>query len=61
MEEDQGPIAEAVAALRLSGYQLERVARDHMLWLVNGKPMTEGELMALAVRLGLMDSTDRLQ
>jgi hypothetical protein len=34
---------------------------DGMLWLVDGEMLTDGDLMALAVRLGLMDSPGRLQ
>lgn len=57
MSEGDDPIREAVSALSASGYEVESIAGDHMLWLVDGQPLTEGELMALAVRVGLMDST----
>jgi len=56
MSEGHDPISEAVAALKLRGHTVEPWGDDHMLWLVDGQSLTEGELLALAVRLGLMDS-----
>jgi hypothetical protein len=55
------PILETVAALRASGHAVEPVGDDFQLWLVDGKTLTQGELLALALRLGLMDSPGQLQ
>lgn len=57
MSEGHDPIREAVAALQTRGHTVEPIAGDHRLWLVDEQALTEGELIALAVRLGLMDST----
>ncbi|WP_345819959.1 hypothetical protein ABC766_27395 [Methylobacterium fujisawaense] len=61
MSDGHDPILEAVEALKLRGHKVEAWGEDHMLWLVDGQSLTEGELLALAVRLGLMDSTGHLQ
>jgi hypothetical protein len=62
MSEPQCPIYEPAAALRAYGCKVEPWRRGYPLWLVDGETLTDGELMALALRLGLMDSTTtRLQ
>ncbi|MBP1179942.1 hypothetical protein [Methylobacterium sp. PvR107] len=57
MSEGHDPILEAIEALKLRGHTVDPWGDDHLLWLVDGQSLTEGELLALAVRLGLMDST----
>jgi hypothetical protein len=61
MSEGHDPILEAVEALKLRGHMVEQWGEDGLLWLVDGQSLTGGELLALAVRLGLMDSPGRLQ
>ncbi|MBE7158329.1 MAG: hypothetical protein INR62_07825 [Rhodospirillales bacterium] len=62
MSEPQSPLPEAVVALRAYGCKVEPWSRRYPLWLVDGETLTDGELMALTLRLGLMDSTTtRLQ
>ena len=59
--DDADSIQEAVEALKASGRIVEPWADDIMLWLVDGEMLTDGELLALAIRLGLMDSPEGLQ
>ena len=62
MSEDHDPVLEAAEALKLRGHTVEPWGDDFMLWLVDGQSLTEGELIALAVRLGFMEATTtRLQ
>jgi hypothetical protein len=61
MSEGHDPIREAVAALRARGHTVEPWGDNYMLWLVDGQSLTVGELLALAVRLGLMDSASTKQ
>ena len=69
MSDDHDPILEAVEALKASGRNVGPWAEDillwlvdGMLWLVDGEMLTDGDLRALAVRLGLVDSsTTKLQ
>ena len=61
MTDDPDPFREAVAALAAAGREVEPTGDDLALWLVDGKEMTDGDLLALALRLGLMDGPDRLQ
>lgn len=63
MSEAHDSILEAVEALKASGRTVKPWAEDillwlvdGMLWLVDGEMLTDGDLMALAVLLGLMDS-----
>ena len=55
------PIMEAVEALLVCGHTVEPIGDEFMLWLVNDKALTDGDLLALAIRLGLMDSPGGLQ
>ncbi|MEH3063833.1 MAG: hypothetical protein PGN33_14190 [Methylobacterium radiotolerans] len=57
MSDDHDAITEAADALIAYGYKVQPVGDDHALWVVNGKVHTDSDLLALAVRLGLMDST----
>lgn len=57
MSEGHDLILEAVAALRLRGHVVEPWSRRYPLWLVDGETLTDGDLLAIAVRVGLMDST----
>jgi hypothetical protein len=61
MSEGHDPVLEAVEALKLRGHTVEPWGDDFMLWLVDGQSLTSGELLALAVRLGLMDSPGTAQ
>lgn len=62
MSDDHDAITEAADALIAYGYTVEPVGDDFALWVVDGKGMTDSDVLALAVRLGLMDSTtDKLQ
>ena len=55
-------VTEAADALIAYGYKVEPLGDDFALWLVDGKIHTDGDLLALAIRLGLMDpTTTRLQ
>jgi hypothetical protein len=55
------PILEAVAALPACGHIVESWSNDLPYWRVDGEALTNGELLALALRLGLMDSPGGLQ
>jgi len=68
MSEGHDPILDAVEALEASGRTVTPWAEDillwlidGMLWLVDGEMLTDGDLMSLAVRLGLIDAPGRLQ
>ena len=68
MSGDADPVLEAIEVLKASGRNVGPWTEDvmlwlvdGMLWLVDGEMLTDGDLMALAVRLGLMDSPGRLQ
>jgi len=68
MSVDCDPILEAVEALKLSGRSVRPWAEDillwlvdGMVWLVDGEMLTDSDLLALAIRLGLMDSPGGLQ
>jgi hypothetical protein len=61
MSEGHDPIIEAVEALRARGHTVEPVGDDFAMWRVDDQPLTDGELLALAVQLGLIDGPGRLQ
>ncbi|WP_182179385.1 hypothetical protein [Methylobacterium radiotolerans] len=62
MSDGHDPIREAVAALRARGHTVEPWTGGLPYWLVDGETLTDGDLLALAVRVGLMDSSsDKLQ
>lgn len=55
-------IQEAADALILAGYDVKPWGDDLSMWLVNGETVSDGDLLALAIRLGLMESpSTRLQ
>jgi hypothetical protein len=54
MSNGRESMLEAVEALKLAGYTVEPFGGG-LLWLVNGRSMTDGEVLALALRLGLPD------
>ena len=56
MSDLRGPILEAVEALKASRHEVETWGGG-LFWLVDGRSMTDGELLALAIRLGLMNPT----
>lgn len=51
----------AVKALRAVGHTVEPWSNGYPLWLVDGETFTDGAVLVLAMRLGLMDATDTLQ
>lgn len=55
------PFHEAVEALRAIGRQVEPTGDDLGLWRVDGVEMTDGDLIALALRLGLMTGPEMIQ
>lgn len=61
MSDYYDPVLEAVTALRSQGNMVEPWSRDFPYWQVDGVALTDGELLALALRLGLMDSPGGLQ
>ncbi|GAN52331.1 hypothetical protein ACXR8U_07300 [Methylobacterium radiotolerans] len=62
MSDGHNLIREAVAALRARGHNVEPWTGSLPYRLVDGETLTDGDLLALAVRVGLMDSTStRLQ
>ncbi|MFB0490166.1 hypothetical protein ABIE45_002752 [Methylobacterium sp. OAE515] len=60
MSESHDPIFEAVDA-RAHGLKVEPWSKSYPLWLVDGEMLTDSDLLALAIRLGLMDSPGGLQ
>jgi hypothetical protein len=54
-------LLEAVQALRVCGYVVEPWSNDYPLWLVDGETFTDGAVIVLALRLGLMDAPEKLQ
>lgn len=62
MSDDHDPITEAADALIAAGHDVRPWGDDLALWLCDGQSVTDSDLLALAIRLGLMDSTtSRLQ
>jgi hypothetical protein len=68
MSDDADLVLEAAEVLRASGHIVEPWAddillwlMDEMLWLVDGEMLTDSDLLALAIWLGLMDSPGGLQ
>ncbi|MGH1573970.1 hypothetical protein ACRAWG_29135 [Methylobacterium sp. P31] len=61
MSEGHDLILKAVAALRARGHTVEPWSNDFPYWLVDGETLIDDELLALALRLVLMDSPGRLQ
>ncbi|GJE14714.1 hypothetical protein FOHLNKBM_5789 [Methylobacterium longum] len=49
---------EAVLALRACGYTVEPWSADYPLWLVDGETFTDGAVIVLALRLGLMEGPE---
>lgn len=49
---------EAVQALRACGYAVEPWSNDYPLWLVNRETFTDGAVIVLALRLGLMEGPE---
>jgi hypothetical protein len=54
-------LIEAVEVLRVCGRKVEPWSECYPLWLVDGETLTDSDLLALAIRLGLMDSPGGLQ
>lgn len=62
MSDRHVPIREAVATLRARGHTVEPWISGLPYWLVDSETLTDGDMIALAVRLGLVVSTTtRLQ
>ncbi|XYD07392.1 hypothetical protein R1A27_19985 [Methylobacterium sp. NMS12] len=50
------PIQEAVDALIAAGHSIEPMGDDAAFWIVDGRGLNDGELLALAVDLNLVAS-----
>ena len=62
MPDDHGATTEAADALIAAGYDVKPWGDDLAMWLCNGETISDGELMALALRNGLMEPpSTRLQ
>ncbi|MBP1179944.1 hypothetical protein [Methylobacterium sp. PvR107] len=61
MSDEADPVLEAVSALRACGHTVEPWSDDFALWLIDRVSHTDSDLLALAIRLGLMDSPGGLQ
>lgn len=62
MSDDHDAISEAADALIAAGYDVKPWGDDHAFWFVNGRTLNDADLLALAIRLGLMESsTNKLQ
>ena len=61
MSDDVDPAQEAADALRASGITVEPTGDDLALWLVDKRLLTDGDLLALAFRHGLMDGPAEVQ
>ena len=61
MTDDPDPILEAVEALRAKGHTIEPTGDDLGRWLVDGAERTDGDVIALAFNLGLMDGLAGMQ
>ena len=61
MSEGHDTILEAADALRACGHTVEPWSDDFALWLVDRISLTDSDLLALAIQLGLMDSPGGLQ
>lgn len=55
------PQEEAATALIAAAHSVEPTGDDLGLWRVDGRLLTDGDLVALALRLGLMDGSGELQ
>jgi hypothetical protein len=51
-------VLEAVQALRACGYSVEPWSGDYPLWLVDRETCTDGAVIVLALRLGLMEGAE---
>lgn len=59
---DHDAVTEAAEALIAAGHSVEPWGDDFAFWQVDGRTLSDSDLLALALRLGLMDSTTaRLQ
>jgi hypothetical protein len=59
---DHDAVTEAAKALIAAGHSVEPWGDDFAFWQVDGRTLSDSDLLALALRMGLMDSTtDRLQ
>ena len=54
-------LSEAVQTLRACGYAVEPWSNNYPLWLVDRETFTDGAVIMLALRLGLMDGLEKLQ
>lgn len=61
MSEGADPVLEAVEALRAQGHTVEQAAGEFPSWLVDGERLTDWEVVARALDLGLMDRPGRMQ
>ena len=61
MSESPNQVLEAVRVLIAKGRRVEPYGEDLLLWLVDGQSLTDHEIVAFALRLGLMDEPKQLQ
>ncbi|WCS27755.1 hypothetical protein LOK46_13325 [Methylobacterium sp. NMS14P] len=54
---EANPIQEAVEALTAAGHLVEPLGDDFAFWIVDGQGLSDGDLLDMAQRLGLMDPT----
>lgn len=57
----ENALAEAVQALRACGYVVEPWSNQYPLWLIDGETFTDGAVIVLTLRLGLMNGPEQLQ
>ncbi|SEG31070.1 hypothetical protein [Methylobacterium sp. OT2] len=57
MMSERGRVMEAVEALIAAGHSVEPLGDDFAFWIVDGKGLSDGELLDLADSLGLMSPT----
>lgn len=53
----RGRVMEAVKVLIAAGHSVEPLGDYFAFWIVDGKGLSDGDLLALASRLGLIDTT----
>jgi len=54
---ERGRVMEAVEAMIAAGHSVEPLGDYFAFWIVDGKGLSDGDLLALASRLGLIDTT----
>lgn len=52
---DHDAVTEAAEALIAAGHSVEPWGDDHAFWQVDGRTLSDSDLLALAIRNGLME------